>query len=359
MMRILTVVGARPQFIKAATVSRVIAGYDDLYEVLVHTGQHFDEKLSQVFFDELEIPRPAYNLEIAGGSHGAMTGRMLERIEAVIEQEEPDWVLVYGDTNSTLAGALAAAKLNIPIAHIEAGLRSSNRAMPEEINRVLTDHASDLLFTPTDTATRNLVNEGIPEEQIYQVGDVMFDAVLFYAEKAMQSSDILARHGLTRKRYALATVHRQENTDDPVRLRAIFEGLQAVTKDRPVVLPLHPRTRSRLNTFELTELMGSLTVIPPVGYLDMVVLEQEAEVIITDSGGIQKEAYFYRVPCVTLRHETEWSELVELGWNRLVPPDITCIYTAVSEALDTSGCGVHLYGEGDAAKQIATVLEKK
>lgn len=355
-MKIITVIGARPQFIKAATVSRALAVREDVNEVLVHTGQHFDENMSQVFFDELEIPRPDYNLEIFGGSHGAMTGQMLERIEIVIQNERPDWVLVYGDTNSTLAGALAAVKLHVPVAHVEAGLRSFNRAMPEEINRVVTDHASNRLFTPTETATRNLANEGIPAERIEQVGDVMYDAALFYGDKSEQRSDVLVRHGLKRKGYILATIHRQENTDDRQRLEAIFQGLAEVASEQPVVLPLHPRTRIRLEAFNLSDLLDGLRVIPPCGYLDMVMLERNAHVVVTDSGGVQKEAYFHGVPCVTLRSETEWVELIEMGWNVLVPPLSGNIRQAVAQVRPRATASGSPYGEGDAAQRIVRTL---
>ncbi len=357
MIRILTVLGARPQFIKAATVSRAIAGSDALSEIMVHTGQHFDANMSEIFFDELAIPAPNYHLGVAGGGHGAMTGRMLERIEEVLQQEAPDRVLVYGDTNSTLAGALAAAKLHIPVAHVEAGLRSFNRRMPEEVNRVLTDHASDLLFTPTDTASANLAHEGVDAARIHQVGDVMFDAALFYGERAEERSRVLTDHGLERGGYVLATVHRQENTDDPERLRAIFEAFRSVARKRPVVLPLHPRTRACLAEAGLSHLTDALTILPPVGYLDMVMLERAAAVVATDSGGVQKEAYFYRVPCVTLRDETEWTELVDLGWNRLAAPGRMNIEEAINAATRRAGdSGETPYGQGDASTRIAAIL---
>mgnify|MGYP006282272191 CR=1 FL=1 len=356
MMRILTVLGARPQFIKAATVSRAIGEQEGLSEILVHTGQHFDANMSDVFFDELAIPAPDYHLGVAGGAHGAMTGRMLERLEEVMEQEAPDWVLVYGDTNSTLAGALAAAKLHIPVAHVEAGLRSFNRRMPEEINRVLTDHAADLLFTPTDIATTNLGNEGVEATRIQQVGDVMFDAALFYGQRAEERSRVLTDHGLQRGDFVLATVHRQENTDDPQRLRAIFEAFQTVNREKPIAMPLHPRTRARLEEAGVLHLTEGLTLLPPVGYLDMVMLERAAAVIATDSGGVQKEAYFHGVPCVTLREETEWTELVELGWNRLVAPVKGDIAGTVKEAFGGSGRQARPYGEGDASRLIAGAI---
>ena len=309
-----------------------------------------------VFFEELEIPKPDHHLGVAGGGHGGMTGRMLERLESVIVAESPEIVLVYGDTNSTLAGALAAAKLHIPVAHVEAGLRSFNRRMPEEINRVLTDHASDLLFTPTTTATTNLEHEGIDAAHVHQVGDVMFDAALYYGERAEARSRVLADWGLPRDGYVLATVHRQENTDGPERLRAIFEALALIARERPVVLPLHPRTRSRLEANELLSLMEPLTILPPVGYLDMVMLERAAAVIVTDSGGVQKEAYFQGVPCVTLREETEWTELVDLGWTRLVTPGVDDIAAAIRGASKAEARDVRPYGDGDAADRIAVSL---
>lgn len=356
-MQIVTIVGARPQFIKAATVSRVVAERNNTSEIIVHTGQHFDENMSQVFFDELEIPRPNYNLEISGSSHGRMTGRMLEGIEGVLMEQRPDWVLVYGDTNSTLAGALAAVKLHIPVAHVEAGLRSFNRAMPEEVNRVLTDHAADLLLTPTDIASRNLANEGLSRERVVQVGDVMYDAALFYRDRATDKSDVLQRHGLDGKDFVLCTVHRQENTDSRERLEAIFRGLQELAADHTVVLPLHPRTRARLESHRLMEFTEALLLLPPVGYLDMVMLEKNAEVVVTDSGGVQKEAYFHGVPCVTLRDETEWTELLDLGWNHLAPPGRAVITEAVDAVLSGSSARDNPYGDGDAASRIVDALE--
>jgi UDP-GlcNAc3NAcA epimerase len=317
-MKILTIVGARPQFIKAAAVSRRLQSHPQIQEVLVHTGQHYDENMSDVFFQELEIPTPDYHLGIGSSSHGAQTGRMLEKIEEVLLQESPDLLLVYGDTNSTLAAAIAAVKLHIKVAHVEAGLRSFNRRMPEEINRVLTDHAANLLFAPTDSAVENLRNEGIAEEKIHLVGDVMYDAALDYLTKAEDKSLILQDLKLTSQNYILATVHRAENTDDPKRLQNIFTALVEVSKKITVVLPLHPRTRAALQRERLLDSVNNaLCLINPVGYLDMVILEKNAKLITTDSGGVQKEAFFYRVPCVTLRDETEWVELVECGANVL------------------------------------------
>ena len=362
-MKIVTIIGARPQFIKAATVSRAIAEYNNsltnnqepIIEVLVHTGQHYDENMSDVFFEELDIPQPDYHLGIGSASHGAQTGRMLEEIEKVLLKEKPDRVLVYGDTNSTLAGALAAAKIHIPVAHVEAGLRSFNWQMPEEINRVLTDHIADMLFAPTQTAVDNLKNEGISEDKIFLVGDVMYDAALYYGGRVEEKSNVLEQYHLQPQQYILTTIHRAENTDDPVRLRAIFEGLSQVAEEIPIVLPLHPRTRVALIREGLYEMViQSLVVIPPVGYLDMVMLEKNARLVVTDSGGVQKEAYFYEVPCVTLREETEWVELVKAGWNVLVEPfDPEQIASNVNSYLDHKGdVSTHLYGRGDAASKI-------
>jgi UDP-GlcNAc3NAcA epimerase len=355
-MKIVTIIGARPQFIKAATVSRVFRNTPNATEVLVHTGQHYDSNMSDVFFEELDIPKPAYHLGIGSSNHGTQTGRMLEAIEGVLLDEKPDWVLVYGDTNSTLAGALAAAKLHIPVAHVEAGLRSFNRKMPEEINRILTDHASDLLFAPTEIAVKNLHNEGL-SSKTHLVGDVMYDGALFFAAKAEKESRILEALKLTSKSYILATIHRAENTDDPQRLNAIFEGLSVVAKTFPIILPLHPRTKVALKREGIQVNSKGLHLIEPVGYLDMVMLEKNAKLIATDSGRVQKEAYFYRVPCVTLRDETEWLELVESGWNSLIPPTSKeDIAKAVLNNLSSSGNHVNLYGGGHAGQMIVNLL---
>jgi UDP-GlcNAc3NAcA epimerase len=357
-MKMLTVIGARPQFIKAAAVSRVLQAVG-VEEVLVHTGQHYDDNMSDVFFAELDIPRPGYHLGVGSGPHGAQTGKMLEAVERVLVDERPDAVLVYGDTNSTLAGALAAAKLHVPVAHVEAGLRSFNRRMPEEVNRVLTDHLSAWLFAPTEAAVANLEQEGIPAGRTYLVGDVMYDAALYYGARARE--ECLGRLGLRPCSYVLTTVHRAENTDEPGRLRGLFEGLSAVAAEVPVVLPLHPRTRAVLQRERLLEGYGRrLRLCEPVGYLEMVALEKHARLIATDSGGVQKEAFFYRVPCVTLRDETEWVELVRLGWNRLVPPrDAEAVRRGLLEAL-AGGRGeappAWLYGGGQAAAHIAELL---
>ena len=360
MTRILTVIGARPQFIKAAAVSRRIAQTPGLSETLVHTGQHYDANMSDVFFEELDIPPPAHHLGIGGGGHGAMTGQMLAAIEALLQTDRPDVLMVYGDTNSTLAGALAAAKLHIPVAHVEAGLRSFNKRMPEEINRILADNCADLLFTPTATATQNLLHEGMDRSRIVECGDVMFDAALHFGQRAAAVGAGAARFDLPPGGYVLATVHRQENTDDPARLAAIVGGLAQVAAELPVVLPLHPRTRARLQASDQDAALAALTIIDPVGYLDMVGLEKDAAVIATDSGGVQKEAFFHKVPCVTLRDETEWVELVEAGWNRLVTPvDAATIRAAVLLAVGMSGKAVEPYGSGDAAGVICAALKER
>lgn len=314
-MKIFTVIGARPQFIKAAVVSRALAEHrPDVREILVHTGQHYDANMSNVFFEELDIPHPDHNLGIGGGTHGQNTGRMLERLEALMLAEKPDWVLVYGDTDSTLAGALAASKLHIPVAHVEAGLRSFNRRMPEEINRVLTDHVSTLLFAPTELARTNLRNEGIADDKIHVVGDVMYDAALFYKERA-RKPDWFDSLDIPPNEFVLCTVHRAENTDEKSRMQGILQGLEG--SKLPVILPLHPRTRNKLQQMELP-LPTNVRVVDPVGYLEMVWLEANCKLIATDSGGVQKEAYFHQKPCVTLRDETEWVELVACGANVLV-----------------------------------------
>jgi UDP-GlcNAc3NAcA epimerase len=356
-VKIATVIGARPQFIKAAVVSRALRAHPDVEEVLIHTGQHYDDNMSAVFFDELDIRPPDHHLGVGSGPHGAQTGRMLELLEEVLVASRPDWLVVLGDTNSTLAGALAAAKLRIPVAHVEAGMRSFNRDMPEEINRILADHVSALLFAATAVAVRNLRREGFADVQIRLVGDVMYDAALHYGDRARATSRILEQLGLAPGAFVLATTHRAENTDDPARLRAIVDGLRVVAAELPVVMPIHPRTRAALVDDGLDPHAAGLHLIEPVGYLDMMVLEQHARVIATDSGGVQKEAYFYRVPCVTLRTETEWEELVETGWNRLVPPESAgTVAAGVRAAVDQRGKDVELYGGGDASEQIAAAL---
>ena len=342
LMHVVVVVGARPQFIKAAPVSRALAGHPGIRETIVHTGQHFDPEMSETFFRELELPEPAYNLGIHGGGHSAMTGRMMEALEPIFQAEQPDAVLAYGDTNSTLAGALAASKLNIPVAHVEAGLRSFNRRMPEEINRVVTDHVSTLLYCPTSTAVENLAREGITVG-VENVGDVMYDATLHAVARTHAEVDILERLGLVDGAFGVATLHRAENTDVPEALLQRLDYLRGEARRQPIVLPLHPRTLRAVERDKLS--LDGLTVVPPCGYLDMHRLLQGATVIYTDSGGLQKEAYFHRTPCVTLREETEWVETVECGWNRLWRgPD----YRPRSPIAE--------YGDGTAGRRIASHL---
>jgi UDP-GlcNAc3NAcA epimerase len=357
-MKIVTVIGARPQFIKAAVVSRIIHRRADITEILVHTGQHFDANMSDVFFQELDIPHPAYHLGIGGELHGAMTGAQLIEAEKVLLKEKPDWVMVYGDTNTTLAGALSAAKLHIPVAHVEAGLRSFNRRMPEEINRVLTDHISELLFAPTEVALQNLAREGLAGYRSRLVGDVMFDAVQLFGELAARKSSILETLQMKTGNFVLATVHRAENTDNSDRFRVILSALKKTGETLPVVWPLHPRTRKKIEKDRLLEHLGSgVYLIDPVGYLDMLMLERSAALIATDSGGVQKEAFFCGVPCVTLRDETEWLELVEAGWNRLAPPhDAAQVVSAILGALGTKGQAITPYGHGDAGSRIVDAL---
>ena len=364
-MKCLTVVGARPQFIKASAVSRALLNVSEIQEVLLHTGQHYDPSMSGIFFSELSIQQPDYNLGIGSGTHGCQTGKMLMAIEEVLLQEQPDWVIVYGDTNSTLAGALAASKLHISVAHVEAGLRSFNRQMPEEINRVLTDHISEILYAPTKAAADNLRREGISEAKIKQVGDVMYDASLFFAEKVAANQQLLTDRQLSAGYYILATVHRAENTDDSTRLRAIFDALIQLNDVLPVVLPLHPRTRKALETIGLIDqVMSTLRLLPPVGYLDMLSLEKQARLIVTDSGGVQKEAFFQRVPCITLRQQTEWVELIDLGWNTLIDPSdegriADRILTVLEQGLPLEDeKSSTLYGGGTAAMEIAAHLKE-
>lgn len=351
-MRVATIIGARPQFIKCAPVSRELRQITQ--EVLVHTGQHYDDSMSGVFFRQLGLPEPDYHLGVGSGSHGEQTGEMLRKIEEILLKEAPDTVLVYGDTNSTLAGALAAAKLHLPVAHVEAGLRSFNRWMPEEINRVMTDHLSELLFCPTETAVENLRREGITKG-VHLVGDVMYDALLDSAEGAKQTSTILDRLGLEPRRYLLATVHRAENTDQVPRLQGIMAAFQLLAESgRTIVFPVHPRTRKQIEKLSF-DCPPRLLMIDPVSYLDMVLLEAMAQVVLTDSGGIQKEAYWLAVPCITLRDETEWIETVDSGWNRLVGTTSDRIVKAVHNASAGSNHSWP-WKRGDASKSIVRLV---
>ena len=349
-MRIVSIIGARPQFIKAAMVSRALRKRH--IHVLVHTGQHYDANMSQVFFEELDIPAPDVNLGVGSGAHGEQTAAMLAGIESVLLQERPVWVVVYGDTNSTLAGALAAAKLGIMVAHVEAGLRSFNRTMPEEINRVVVDHLSALLLCPSQTAVDNLAAEGIARG-VHLVGDVMAEALAFAAERAGCRSPLLARLGIAEKSYLLVTVHRAENTDDPMRLRNVLRALDALQE--PVIFPVHPRTRKAIGALGHRP-AAHVRMLDPVGYLDMVRLEQSARLILTDSGGVQKEAYWLGVPCVTLREETEWVETVQAGWNVLAGTEIERILRAV-RTLVAPTTRDHLYGDDKAAERCVALLE--
>jgi UDP-GlcNAc3NAcA epimerase len=385
-MKIVTVIGARPQFIKAAAVSRAISQHNatthdpqsEIHEVIIHTGQHFDKNMSDVFFEEMQIPAPHYHLNVNSMSHGAMTGRMLEKIEEVLLREKPDYVLVYGDTNSTLAGALAAKKLHIKVVHVEAGLRSFNMRMPEEINRILTDRISDVLCCPTDTAVKNLINEGFmtssdqrstsnDQPSVVKTGDVMQDAALFYSAFSAQKSSIIKELELEARDFMLCTIHRAENTDDPARLRNVFEALVEIARNTPIVLPLHPRTRKILDSvisstgYSVGALSSAvnkqLIIIEPVGYFDMIELLKRTKLVMTDSGGLQKEAYFFCKPCVTLRDETEWVELVENGYNCLAGASKELILESAErmtrrELLPAS----ELYGDGRASMKVIHAL---
>jgi UDP-N-acetylglucosamine 2-epimerase len=351
-VKVASVVGARPQFIKAWPVSRELRRFGHS-ETIVHTGQHYDEQMSQVFFTEMGIARPDHFLEIGSGSHGDQTGRMLIAVEQTLLSEQPDWVLVYGDTNTTLAAAIAACKLGVRLAHVESGLRSYNRSMPEEHNRVLTDHCSDLLLCPTQTAVDNLAREGIVRG-VHLVGDVMYDAVLAFGARAREQSRILESLGVTPRAYMLATVHRAYNTDDPAILRRLVAAFDAI--GGPVLFPLHPRTRARLASSGGLPSLRHVRLIDPVGYLDMLALEQHARAILTDSGGVQKEAFFFQVPCVTLRPETEWVETVSAGWNVLVGSDPDAIVSAARAAHAPAQKPPPVFGDGTAAARIAELI---
>lgn len=365
--KLLTIVGARPQFVKAAVISRRLSKFNsednpgEIKEIIVHTGQHHDDNMSEIFFREMCIPKPDYNLGISNCSHGAMTGRMIEHIERVLDETTPDAVLVYGDTNSTLAGALAAAKVKIPVAHIEAGLRSFNKGMPEEINRVMTDHISTLLFCPTANSVNNLHAEGIGTDYgkdqalVYETGDIMLSATEFYSKRAEPGSRILNLIKSTNNNYHLATIHREENTSDYKRLNNIFRAFDYISKTTPVILPIHPRTRHALSKFNIYT--GSVLAIDPVGYFDMLTLIKNCKAVLTDSGGVQKEAFFMHKPCITLRDETEWVELVEHGFNTVAGTNAEAIIEAMSDISRVRhNFTVNLYGRGDADEQIVAAL---
>lgn len=350
-MKVITVVGARPQFIKAAPVSKELRKYFD--EKLVHTGQHYDDNMSKIFFEELGIPLPEYNLKIGSAGHGKMTGEMLQKLEEIYIKEKPDCVLVYGDTNSTLAGALAASKLLIPVIHIEAGLRSFNKTMPEEQNRILTDHISELLLVPTKDAEKNLKNEGITKG-VYNIGDVMYDAVLMFKEKSKERESLLNNLNIKPNEYILTTIHRAENTNSIDRLKNIIQALNK--SEETIVLPLHPRTKKFINDYGLS-FNENIKVIEPIGYLDMLMLEANSKKIVTDSGGVQKEAYFMGKPCITMRDETEWIETVEVGWNVIVGTDKDKITNAI-KSFNPNGNQKLIFGDGKAAEKIAELIKK-
>ncbi len=352
-MKIVTIIGARPQFIKAAVVSREISKYDDIEEVIIHTGQHFDSNMSDIFFEQMHIPKPNYNLGINGVSHGAMTGQMLEQIEKVLFDEKPDWVLVYGDTNSTLAGALAAKKLHIKIAHVEAGLRSYNMKMPEEINRILTDRISDILFCPTSTAVENLKKEGYNslDIKIVNSGDVMQDAAMFYMKYTQAPKELELKDD-----FILCTIHRAENTDNMDRLNGIITALNKIAQEKMIIVPIHPRTR---NIIEKSNLSIDFKMIDPIGYLEMVYLLERCQLVMTDSGGLQKEAFFFGKPCITMRDETEWVELVENRFNILVGANTKKILNAYEDmSYFNSNFSKDLYGSGTASENIIKELIK-
>ena len=353
-MKVVTIVGARPQFVKAAVLSRCIRSHSNIQESIIHTGQHFDTKMSDIFFKEMQIPTPQYNLDISGGSHGKMTGQMLIAIEEVLIKEKPDSVLVYGDTNSTFAGAMAAAKLNIPIAHVEAGLRSFNRKMPEEINRILTDQLSTWLFCPSQVSQSHLLNEGIDEKKIHIVGDIMLDAVRYYSQLKRESNaikNLISSHN----EYYLATIHRAENTDSPDRLINIIDALKEIALKTTVILPLHPRTKKYIDMYKLD--LGPIQTVDPLGYFDILALTKNSKAVLTDSGGLQKEAFFLRRPCVTLRDETEWVETVEVGANQIVGAHKAKILDAIAHSkVPDSIFDQPIYGNADCADKIIKTL---
>lgn len=357
--KVVSIVGARPQFVKAAVVSRAFLNAQACEEVIVHTGQHYDAQMSDIFFDQLSIPKPKYNLSIGSHAHGKQTGLMLEGIENVLVNESPQWVLVYGDTNSTLAGALAASKLHIPVAHVEAGLRSFNRRMPEEINRVVTDHLSTLLFVPTEQARKNLDQEGIRGSHVMNVGDVMLDCVRTFAPLAKERSQVLKDFNLKSRGFVLCTIHRAESTDEPDSLNAIFNALAEIAKSITILLPAHPRTRKKVEAAGIS-LPNNLIWTEPLSYFDMICAESEARIIVTDSGGVQKEAYFNQVPCVTVRQETEWVELVETGWNFLAGNRQTKkIVEAFHHAMEAASRPQQdLYGDGRASEKIVKAIQE-
>lgn len=371
-MNLITIIGARPQFIKCAPVSLEIKStkntLNPIFEKVIHTGQHFDKEMSKNFFDELDIQEPDYNLGIAGGRHGSSTGRMIEGIEKILIEENPNLVIVYGDTNSTLAGSIAASKLNIPIVHIESGLRSFNRSQPEEKNRIITDHLSEICFAPTKTAIENLLREGISKKRIVKTGDVMADSVKKFGIETQKEKDFLKKLNIKNQVFILSTIHRAENTDDIYALKSIFEALNYISKLNkdnsqpiPVVIPLHPRTKSALIKNNLSHLLDPLIVLDPIGFKLSMFLQKNASLIVTDSGGIQKEAYINKTPCLTVREETEWKELLKTGWNKLtLPKDKNKIIKDINIQLkfNKKNPTPNFYGDGDSSKTIVNFLQK-
>lgn len=358
-MKICTIIGARPQFVKAAVISAKIAEISaekTMEEIIIHTGQHYDPEMSEIFFNELNIPKEKYNLNVGSGSHGVQTGKMIEGIENILLQEKPDWVLIYGDTNSTMAGALAAVKLHIPVAHVESGMRSFNRSMPEEINRVVSDHVCTLNLCSTVTSMENLKNEGLANTSIL-TGDVMYDCAVKFADLAEKHCDPLMKFELTRKKYVLMTCHRAENTDDKLRISQIVEAVNMIAETIPVIYPIHPRTRKLLKEYGL-DFSDQVQVVDPVGYFEMLVLEKNAALILTDSGGVQKEAFFYNVPCVTMRDETEWVETVKLGFNVIAGADTETIVKAVEKfsANPPQSVSSSPYGDANSAEKIINAI---
>ena len=357
-MKIVTIVGARPQFVKAAALSRELTKHTNIEEVILHTGQHFDKNMSDIFFSEMKIPTPKYNLKINSLSHGAMTARMLEAIEKILKKENPDFLLVYGDTNSTIAGALAAVKLNINVVHVESGLRSFNMNMPEEINRIITDRLSKILFCPTKVSMQNLMNEGYKnfDKKIVNVGDIMLDAALFYEKISDEKSSIIKKFALQKSSYLLATIHRQENTNNQLRFNEIFHALNELSKKIKIILPVHPRIKQKLDAFSLN---NNFIITEPVGYFDMISLIKNSRFVITDSGGLQKEAYFFKKFCITIRDQTEWIELVKNNYNILVSSNPKKIFKAVDYFFDKKfNDNNSFYGNGNTAKKIVDFLIK-
>lgn len=373
-MKILTIIGARPQIIKAVALSRAIKNHfaSSIQEVIVHTGQHYDSNMSQVFFNELGIPAPNYNLGVGSASHGQQTAQMIGGIEEILQKEKPNYIILYGDTNSTLAGAIAASKIHVPIVHIEAGLRSFNKSMPEEVNRIMCDHVSSLLFTPTKTGYQNLLNEGFGENikpftidnpGLFHCGDIMYDNSMFFANLAEEKTQILCSLGIKKKNYFLTTIHRNDNTDNFNRLQSIFETLLEITREKniQIILPLHPRTKKKMealsiNIREQLNLNPNIHIIPPVSFLEMITLEKNAQLVITDSGGVQKEAYYFHKPCIILRPETEWVEIIELGAGILVDANKEKIIDAVNILLNKKIDFPSIYGDGNAANFICQTL---